>query len=98
MAHFTIRAEEEIEAATLVLDPSSLEGITLDWLVPLAGRRSPPQREDRVDLGRVRAGTEHMFSSTSRSTRPSRPALAGRRALRPRNALLEVDRTVTIFP
>ena len=34
MSRFTIRAEREVEAATLVLDPGWLEGITLNTLVP----------------------------------------------------------------
>lgn len=99
MSRFTIRAEREIEAATLVLDPGWLEGITLNTLVPSPVGEA--NRDGRVafDLGRVRAGTEHVFflhfqvNPTEVGRRPQDVQL-----LDGETPLLELDRTVTIFP
>ena len=80
MSRFTIRAEREIEAATLVLDPGWVEGITLNTVVP-----SP--------------GTEHVFflhfqvNPTEVGRRPQDVQL-----LDGERPLLELDRTVTIYP
>jgi hypothetical protein len=99
MSRFTIRAEEEIEAATLVLDPGWLEGITLNTLVPSPVGEANRDGKIAFDLGRVPAGTKHVFflhfqvNPTEVGRRPQDVALYdGERPL------LEVDRTVTIFP
>jgi hypothetical protein len=99
MARFTIRAQEEIEAATLVLDPGWLEGITLNSLVPGPVGEANRDGEIAFDLGRVPAGTKHVLflhfqvNPTEIGRRPQDVALYdGERPL------LEVDRTVTIFP
>ena len=99
MSRFTIRAEREVEAATLVLDPGWLEGITLNTLEPAPVGEANRDGKIALDLGRVRAGTKHVFLLHFQVN----PTEMGRRAQdvalydgeRP---LLEVDRTVTIFP
>ena len=99
MARFTIRAEEEIEAATLVLDPGWLEGITLNSVVPSPVGEASRDGRIAFDLGRVPAGQKHVFFLHFQVN----PTEIGRRSQdialydgeRP---LLEVDRTVTIFP
>jgi hypothetical protein len=99
MSRFTIRTEEEIEAATLVLDPGWLEGITLNSLVPSPVGEASRNGRIAFDLGRVPAGMKHVFFLHFQVN----PTEIGRRSQdvalydgeRP---LLEVDRTVTIFP
>jgi hypothetical protein len=99
MARFTIRAEEEIEAATLVLDPGWLEGITLNSLVPAPVGEANRDGKIAFDLGRVRAGTEHVFflhfqvNPTEIGRRPQDVALYDGEEL-----LLEIERMVAIFP
>jgi hypothetical protein len=99
MARFTIRAEEEIEAATLVLDPGWLEGITLNSLVPSPVGEANRDGKIAFDLGRVPAGTKHVFflhfqvNPTEIGRRPQDVALYDGET-----PLLAVDRTVTIFP
>jgi hypothetical protein len=99
MARFTIRAEEEIEAATLVLDPGWLEGITLNSLVPSPVGEANRDGKIAFDLGRVPAGTKHVFFLHFQVN----PTEIGRRSqdvalYDGESPLLEVDRTVTIFP
>ena len=99
MARFTIRAEAEIEAATLVLDPGWLEGITLNSLVPAPVGEANRDGKIAFDLGRVRAGTEHVFflhfqvNPTEIGRRPQDVALYDGE-----ERLLEIERMVTIFP
>ena len=99
MSRFTIRAEREIEAATLLLDPGWLEGITLNTLVPSPVGEANRDGRIAFDLGRVRAGTEHVFflhfqvNPTEIGRRPQDVEL-----LDGETPLLSLDRTVTIFP
>ena len=99
MSRFTIRAEREIEAATLLLDPGWLEGITLNTLVPSPVGEANRDGKIAFDLGRVRAGTEHVFflhfqvNPTETGRRPQDVQL-----LDGETPLLHIDRTVTIFP
>jgi len=99
MSRFTIRAEREVEAATLVLDPGWLEGITLNTLEPSPVGEANRDGKIALDLGRVRAGTKHVFFLHFQVN----PTEVGRRAqdvalYDGESPLLEVDRTVTIFP
>jgi hypothetical protein len=99
MARFTIEAEEEIEAASLVLDPGWLEGITLNTAAPAPVGEANRDGRIAFDLGRVPAGTKHVLflhfqvNPTEVGRRPQKVALYdGEREL------LAVDRTVTIYP
>lgn len=99
MSRFTIRAEREVEAATLVLDPGWLEGITLNTLVPSPVGEANRDGKIALDLGRVRAGTKHVFFLHFQVN----PTEIGRRSqdvalFDGDTPLLELDRTVTIFP
>jgi hypothetical protein len=99
MARFTIRAEREIEAATLVLDPGWLEGITLNSLVPSPVGESSRDGRIALDLGRVPAGSKHVFFLHFQVN----PTEVGRRSQDVELAdgerrLLSIDRTVTIYP
>jgi hypothetical protein len=99
MSRFTIRAERELESATLVLDPGWLEGITLNTLAP--GPVGEASRDGKLafDLGHVPAGQEHVFflhfqvNPTEVGRRPQDVALYDGE-----QRLLSIDRTVTIYP
>ena len=99
MSRFTIRAERELESATLLLDPGWLEGITLNTLTPAPVGEANRDGKIAFDLGRVRAGTEHVFFLHFQVN----PTEVGRRSqdvqlLDGETPLLELDRTVTIYP
>lgn len=99
MSRFTIRAERELEAAMLVLDPGWMEGITLNTLVPSPVGEANRNGKVAFDLGRVRAGTEHVLflhfqvNPTETGRRPQDVEL-----LDGETPVLRLDRTVTIFP
>ena len=99
MSRFTIRAEREIEEATLVLDPGWLEGMTLNSLEPAPIGEANRDGKLALDLGRVRAGTKHVFylhfqvNPTNVGHRSQDVALYDGET-----ELLTIDRTVTIFP
>ncbi|MEO5576725.1 MAG: hypothetical protein ABIR67_02095 [Gaiellaceae bacterium] len=99
MSRFTIRADRELESATLLLDPGWLEGITLNTLVPSPVGEANRDGRIAFDLGRVRAGTEHVFFLHFQVN----PIEVGRRPqdvelLDGETPLLAIDRTVTIYP
>ena len=99
MARFTIRAQEEIDSATLLLDPGWLEGITLNTLVPSPVGEANRNGKIALDLGRVPAGTKHVFFLHFQVN----PTEIGRRSqnvelLDGEKPILRIDRTVTIFP
>jgi hypothetical protein len=99
MSRFTIRAERDVKSATLVLDPGWLEGITLNSLVPAPVGEANRDGKIALDLGHVPAGTEHVFFLHFQVN----PTEIGRRSqdvalYDGETPLLEVDRTVTIFP
>jgi hypothetical protein len=99
MSRFTIRAEKEIEAATLLLDPGWLEGITLNTLEPSPVGEANRDGKIALDLGRVRPGSDHVFFLHFQVN----PTEIGRRAQDVElhdgeTPLLHIDRTVTIFP
>jgi hypothetical protein len=99
MSRFTIRADEEIEAATLVLDPGWLEGMTLNTLEPAPVGEANRDGKLALELGRVRAGTKHVFflhfqvNPTNVGHRSQDVALYDGET-----QLLTIDRDVTIFP
>jgi len=99
MSRFTIRADRELEAATLLLDPGWLEGITLNTLVPSPVGEANRDGKIAFDLGRVRAGTDHVFflhfqvNPTEVGQRPQDVEL-----LDGETSIVRLDRSVTIFP
>ena len=99
MSRFTIRAEREVESATLVLDPGWLEGITLNTLVPSPVGEANRDGKIALDLGHVRAGTKHVFflhfqvNPTEIGHRSQDVALYDGDT-----PILEIDRSISIFP
>ena len=99
MSRFTVRAEREIKAATLVLDPGWLEGITLNTVEPAPVGEANRDGRLAFDLGRIPAGTKHVFflhfqvNPTNVGRRPQDVELTDGE-----QSLLRLDRTVTVFP
>jgi hypothetical protein len=99
MSRFTIRAEREVEAATLVLDPGWLEGITLNTVEPAPVGEANRDGRLAFELGRIRAGTKYVFFLHFQVN----PTNVGHRSqdvelLDGETSLLEIDRAVTVFP
>jgi hypothetical protein len=98
-SRFHIDAHQEIESATLVLDPGWLEGMTLNTLEPSPIGQASRDGRIALDLGRIPAGQKHLFFLQFQVN----PTNVGHRAAdvelhdgeRP---LLHLDRTVTVFP
>jgi hypothetical protein len=99
MSRFTIRAERELESATLVLDSGWLEGITLNTLAPSPVGEASRDGRIAFDLGHVPAGSKHVFflhfqvNPTEVGRRPQDVEL-----LDGESPLLHIDRTVTFYP
>jgi hypothetical protein len=98
-SRFTIEAHEEIEKATIVLDPGWLEGMTLNTLEP--GPIGEASRNGRIamELGHVPAGGRHLFFLQFQVN----PTNLGRRSADVdlydgERLLVHLDRTVTVFP
>jgi hypothetical protein len=99
MTRFTITTAREIENATLVLDPGWLEGMTLNTLEPSPIGEANRDGKLALELGRVRAGTKHVFFLHFQVN----PTNIGRRSQDVElhddtTPLLHLDRTVTVFP
>jgi hypothetical protein len=99
MSRFTIRAEREIEKATLVLDPGWLEGMTLNTLEPAPVGEANRDGKLALELGRIPAGTKHVFFLHFQVN----PTNVGRRSqdvdlLDGDTPLVHLDRTITIYP
>ena len=99
MSRFTIRADRELESATLLLDPGWVEGITLNTSVPAPVGEANRDGKIAFDLGHVPAGTEHVLflhfqvNPTEVGRRPQDVQL-----LDGETPILAIDRTVTIYP
>jgi hypothetical protein len=60
-SRFHIHAREEIEDATLVLQPGWLEGMTLNTVEPAPVGEASRDGRLAFELGRIPAGGEHLF-------------------------------------
>ncbi len=98
-ARFTMRAHEEVEKATLVLDRGWLEGMHINTIEPSPVGEASRQGRLALDFGRVAAG-DFVVAYLQFQVNPT---TIGRRSqdveLHDDEApLAAVDRTVTIFP
>jgi hypothetical protein len=98
-SRFHIDAREEIEEATLVLDPGWLEGMTLNTLAPSPVGEASRDGRIALDLGRIPAGQKHLFFLHFQVN----PTNIGHRSADVElhdgeRRLLHIDRTVTIWP
>jgi hypothetical protein len=98
-SRFHVQAREEIEEATLVLEPGWLEGMTLNTVEPAPVGEASRDGRIAFELGRIPAGGEHIFFLHFQAN----PTNAGRRSQDVElydgdELLLTIDRTVTVFP
>jgi hypothetical protein len=99
-SRFTIRAHEEIENATLVLDPGWLEGMTLNTLEPSPVGEANRDGRIALELGHVPAGGLHRFFLHFQ-VNPTNVAFGRAQDVELHDGerlLLHLDRTVTVFP
>jgi hypothetical protein len=99
MSRFTIEADRELKAATLVLDPGWLEGITLNTVEPSPVGEANRNGRIAFDLGRIPAGTKHVLFLHFQVN----PTNVGRRSqdvelTDGETPVLRLDRAVTVFP
>src|SRR5436190_2159243 len=60
-ARFTIRPEQTLKKATLVLDPGWLESMTVNTIEPSPSTESSKHGKLEVDLGRIDAGSPYVL-------------------------------------
>ena len=99
MSRFTIDAHEDVEDATIVLDPGWLEGITLNTVAPSPVGEASRDGRLALDFGHVPAGSRlvaflhFQVNPTEVGHRPQDVEL-----LDGETPLLHVDRAVTVYP
>jgi hypothetical protein len=98
-SRFTIDAHQEIEKATLVLDPGWLEGMTLNTLEPSPIGEASRDGKLALELGHIPAGETHIFFLEFQVN----PTNVGQRSQRVElhdgtTPLLAIERTVSVFP
>jgi hypothetical protein len=99
MARFTIVARDDIEKATLVLDPGWTEAITINTVEPSPVGEASDDGRLVFELGHVPAGEKYVFFIHLQVN----PTNVGRREqdveLRDGETILaHIDRTITVFP
>jgi hypothetical protein len=98
-SRFHIHAREEIEEATIVLEPGWLEGMTLNTIAPAPVGEASRDGRLAFELGRIPAGGEHIFflhfqvNPTNVGTRSQDVELYDGE-----DRLLAIDRDVAVFP
>ena len=98
-SRFHIHAREEIEKATVVLEPGWLEGMTLNTIAPAPIGEASRNGRLAFELGRIPAGGEHVFflhfqvNPTNVGSRSQDVELYDGE-----DRLLAIDRDVTVFP
>jgi hypothetical protein len=98
-ARFTVTAHQDLERATLVLEPGWAEGITINTVEPSPVGEASRDGNLVFELGHVPAGTSHIFFLQLQVN----PTTIGHRsqdvALYDGDTFLtKVDRSVTVFP
>jgi hypothetical protein len=98
-SRFTIEAREEIEKATLVLEPGWLEGMTLNTLEPAPIGEASRDGKIALELGHIPKGQTHLFFLHFQVN----PTNIGRRSQDVElhdgeKRLLAIHRTATVWP
>ena len=99
MSRFVIDAKEDLDEATLVLDPGWLEGVTLNTVEPSPVGEASRDGQIAFELGHIPAGDQYRFYLQFQVN----PTEFGRRshdvALYDGDTLLaRIDRTTMIWP
>lgn len=98
-ARFRIDARQEVEDASLVLDPGWAEGITINTVEPAPVGEASRDGRLAFELGRIPAGQKHVFFLQLQVN----PTNVGHRSQDVRlydgeELLAKIDRTITVFP
>ena len=98
-ARFTITARRELKQATLVLDPGWLEAMTLNTIEPSPVDEASDDGRLSFELGRIPAGRIHRLFLDFQVN----PNNVGHRSqdvelYDGETKLLQVDRSITVFP
>ena len=98
-ARFTIDARQEVEEATLVLDPGWVEGITINTVEPSPIGEASRDGKLVFALGRIPGGEKHVFYLQLQVN----PTNVGHRSQDVRlydgdELLATIDRSITVFP
>lgn len=98
-ARFTIEAREDVEEATLVLDPGWVEGITINTVEPAPIGEASRDGKLVFELGRIPDGEKHVFYLQLQVN----PTNVGHRSQDVRlydgdELLATIDRSITVFP
>jgi hypothetical protein len=98
-SRFHIHAREEIEEATVVLDPGWLEGMTLNTVEPAPVGEASRDGRLALELGHIPAGGDYVLFLQFQVN----PTNVGRRATDVDlydgdRLLLHIDRTITVWP
>jgi hypothetical protein len=98
-ARFTIRAREEVEDATLVLDPGWAEGITINTVEPAPVGEASRDGDLVFELGRIPAEEKYVFYLQLQVN----PTNVGHRSQDVRlfdgdTLLATIERSITVFP
>ena len=98
-ARFTIDARQEVEEATLVLDPGWVEGITINTVEPAPIGEASRDGKLVFELGRIPGGEKHVFYLQLQVN----PTNVGHRSQDVRlydgdELLATIDRSITVFP
>ena len=98
-ARFTIDARQEVEEATLVLDPGWVEGITINTVEPTPIGEASRDGNLVFELGRIPGGEKHVFYLQLQVN----PTNVGHRSQDVRlydgdELLATIDRTITVWP
>ena len=98
-ARFNITAEQDVQNAVLLLDPGWLEGMTLNTLEPSPEKETSDNGRLRFELGPIAAGDSFLLFAQFQTN----PTNVGHRSQAVElydndRKLLELDRSITIFP
>ena len=98
-ARFTIEARQQVEEATLVLDPGWAEGITINTVEPAPIGEASRDGKLVFELGRIPSAQKHVFYLQLQVN----PTNIGQRSQDVRlydgdELLATIDRSITVFP
>ncbi len=98
-ARFRVTAHEDLKSATLLLGPGWLESMTLNTIEPSPVNEASVNGQLSLELGHIPAGSSHLLFMQFQTN----PTNVGHRSapvtlLDGDEKLLEIHRTITIFP
>jgi hypothetical protein len=98
-ARFRVTAHRDLKSATLVLGPGWLESMTVNTIEPSPVNEGSENGKLTLELGHIPAGGSHLLFMQFQTN----PTNVGHRAapvtlMDGDQKLLEIDRTITVFP